>query len=45
VERYGQQAQYKTPLDNPYVPELLRRLGFSSVEAFLEHSNIFVREF
>ena len=45
VERYGQQAQYKTPLDNPYVPELLRRLGFSSVDAFLEHSDIFVREF
>lgn len=45
VEHYGQQAQYKTPLDNPYVPELLRRLGFSSVDAFLEHSDIFVREF
>ena len=45
VARYGQQAQYKTPLDNPYVPELLRRLGFSSVDAFLEHSDIFVREF
>ncbi len=45
VKRYGHQAQYKTPLDNPYVPELLRRLGFSSVEDFLEHSDIFVREF
>lgn len=45
VERYGQQAQYKTPLENPYVPELLRRLGFSDLDAFLEHSDIFVREF
>ena len=45
VERYGVQARYKTPLDNPYVPELLRRLGFSSVEVFLEHSDIFVWEF
>ncbi len=45
VERYGQQAQYETPLDNPYVPELLRRLGFSCVDDFLERSDIFVREF
>ena len=45
VEHYGRQAQYKTPLDNPYVPELLRRLGFDSVEDFLEHSDMFVREF
>lgn len=45
VEQYGEQAQYKTPLENPYVPELLRRLGFSSVDEFLEHSDIFVREF
>lgn len=45
VERYGQQASSATPLENPYVPELLRRLGFSSVEDFLEHSDIFVRHF
>lgn len=45
VEHYGQRAQYKTPLDNPYVPELLRRLGFASIEEFLERSDIFVREF
>lgn len=45
VEHYGRQAQYETPLDNPYVPELLRRLGFSSVDDFLEHSDIFVRYF
>ena len=45
VERYGEQAQYKTPLDNPYVTELLRRLGFADVDDFLEHSDMFVREF
>ena len=45
VEEYGQMAAYQTPLENPYVPELLRRLGFSSVEEFLEHSDIFVRKF
>ncbi|MBE6972937.1 MAG: iron hydrogenase [Ruminococcaceae bacterium] len=45
VERYGQMAAYRTPLENPYVPELLRRLGFSSVDDFLEHSDIFVRRF
>lgn len=45
VEEYGQMAAYQTPLENPYVPELLRRLGFSSIEEFLEHSDIFVRKF
>lgn len=45
VQRYGQTATYATPLENPYVPELLRRLGFSSVDDFLEHSDIFVRKF
>lgn len=45
VERYGRQAQYKTPLDNPHVTELLRRLGFTDVMDFLEHSDIFVRHF
>lgn len=45
VIRYGDMATSETPLDNPYVPELLRRLGFDSVKAFLEHSEIFVRHF
>ena len=45
VEQYGQMAAYETPLDNPYVPELLRRLGFSDLDDFLEHSDIFVRHF
>ena len=45
VERYGKQARYATPLENPHVPELLRRLGFSSIDDFLENSEIFVRHF
>lgn len=45
VEHYGNQARYATPLENPYVPELLRRLGFSSIDDFLENSEIFVRHF
>lgn len=43
VEHYGYKARYETPLENPYVPELLRRLGFSDVDDFLEHSHIFER--
>ena len=34
VERYGDQAEYGTPLDNPYVLELLKQLGFDTIEAF-----------
>jgi len=45
VDRYGQAAEYPTPLDNPYVPELLRRLGFETVDAFLEESDLFLRRF
>ncbi|NLF27025.1 MAG: 4Fe-4S binding protein [Clostridiales bacterium] len=44
VERYGGEAEYETPLHNPYVLELLQRLGFATVEEFLEHSDIFDRE-
>ena len=45
VDRYGQAAEYPTPLDNPYVLELLRRLGFETVDAFLEESDLFLRRF
>ncbi|NLI21335.1 MAG: 4Fe-4S binding protein [Clostridiales bacterium] len=43
VELYGDQAEYATPLDNPYVLELLQKLGFDTVEDFLEHSELFNR--
>lgn len=45
VERYGEEAEYKTPLENPYVMELLSRLGFHTIEDFLEKSDIFTRSF
>lgn len=45
VERYGDEAAYPTPLDNPYVLELLHQLEFETVEEFLEKSDIFVRHF
>ncbi len=45
VNVYGAQAAYATPLENPYVMELLGRLGIDTVEQLLEHSDIFTREF
>lgn len=45
VDRYGDEAPYATPLDNPYVLELLQRLGFSTVEEFLTQSSLFDRTF
>ncbi|TQI66002.1 [Fe-Fe] hydrogenase large subunit C-terminal domain-containing protein [Clostridium sp. KNHs216] len=45
VNQYGQEAVYQTPIDNPYVIELLHRLGFDTVESLIEHSDIFTRKF
>jgi len=45
VYSYGDEATYLTPIDNPYVIELLHRLGFDTVESLLEHSDIFTRKF
>ena len=45
VNTYGDAAVYRTPLENPYVMELLARLGFGSVEEFLEKSAILTRDF
>ncbi len=45
VNGYGEQAAYPTPIDNPYVIELLHRLGFETVESLLENSDIFTRKF
>lgn len=43
VDKYGDMALYPTPIDNPYVIELLHRLGFDTVESLLEESDIFTR--
>ena len=45
VDAYAKQAPYHTPMENPYVVELLERLGFETVEAFLEQSALFERHF
>ncbi|ROR29431.1 iron only hydrogenase large subunit-like protein [Mobilisporobacter senegalensis] len=45
VNAYGDEATYPTPIDNPYVIELLHRLGFDTVESLLERSDIFTRDF
>lgn len=45
VFEYGNSALYHTPLENPFVIELLHQLGFDSVESLLKHSDIFTRDF
>lgn len=42
---YGDRAAFPTPIDNPYVMELLRRLGFDTVESLVEGENMFTRRF
>lgn len=43
VEEYGADATYSTPIDNPYVIELLHRLGLDTVEGLRDNSSIFTR--
>lgn len=45
IEEYGAAAQYFAPIDNPYVIELLHRLGFDTIESLLKKSEIFTRNF
>lgn len=45
VEEYGNQAIYPTPIDNPYVIDLLKVLGFETTESLLTESDIFTRTF
>lgn len=45
VNAYGKEAKYRTPLENPYVKELLERLGFTDIMDFLEHSDLLNRDF
>lgn len=45
VDTYGEKAQYRTPAENPYVTELLHRLGFDTIESLLEKDEIFTRHF
>ncbi|MEA4853007.1 MAG: [Fe-Fe] hydrogenase large subunit C-terminal domain-containing protein [Christensenella sp.] len=44
VDRYGDEARFLTPINNPYVVELLQRLGYDTVESLLCESDIFTRK-
>ncbi|MFH0993607.1 MAG: [Fe-Fe] hydrogenase large subunit C-terminal domain-containing protein, partial [bacterium] len=43
VREYASQSLYPTPIDNPYVVELLHRLGMNTIEALLEDEKVFTR--
>ncbi len=43
VGRYAKQAPYQTPGENPYVIEMIEKLGFHNVEDFIRDSDILTR--
>lgn len=43
VDAYAEQALYQTPAENPYVIDLIHRLGFFTIEEFLKNSDILTR--
>jgi len=45
VRDYAKKALYPTPIDNPYVIELLQRLGIHTIEELLEDRDVFTRNF
>jgi iron only hydrogenase large subunit-like protein len=45
VNAYAREARFKTPLDNPYVLELLYRLGFTTLGDLLTDKEFFSRQF
>ena len=45
VNAYSDEAGYETPMENPHVIELIKRLGFETVEEFLKNSTMFNRNF
>jgi iron only hydrogenase large subunit-like protein len=45
VRAYANLSQYQTPMENPYLIELLGQLGFKTVEEFLEKSDMYSRKF
>lgn len=45
VDEYGDQALFATPLENPYVMKMLEKLGFTTVEDFIENSELLARDF
>jgi len=45
VNKYGNEAVYETPADNPYVIELLHRIGFENIDSLIENDHMFTRKF
>ena len=45
VDEYAGFAQNKTPADNPYVLELLQRLGFDTIQSLTKGDHMFIRSF
>jgi iron only hydrogenase large subunit-like protein len=43
VRTYAKDSPYATPIDNPYVVELLHRLGIVTIEQLLEDDAVFTR--
>ena len=43
VDAYADEAPYETPTENPYVLDLIKRLGFYTVEEFIKNSDILTR--
>ena len=43
VNKYGEDAPYQHPAENPYVIELLHRLGFDDIESLLNETDLFTR--
>ena len=45
VNEYSEEAIYQTPADNPYVIDLLHRIGFDTIGSLLHDNDIFTRSF
>lgn len=45
VDEYAESSSFQTPLENPYVLELLKELGFETVEDLLKDDTILTRNF
>jgi len=45
VQKYGREAAYETPVNNPYVLELLHRLGFDTIGSLIQGNNMLTRLF
>lgn len=45
VNEYAARTEEKTPIDNPFVFEMLKRLGFDSTESLMKKKNMFMRDF